>query len=77
MPKMRQTSSAGGDRRGYVAIDFRGEVFSLNRWANVKTKKLKRRPGEPDSLPSIDKVKAYLAKRMTDRLQTYIHQAQD
>ncbi len=68
---------ARGDRRGYVAIDFRGEVFSLNRWANVKTKELKQRLGSPDSLPSIDEVKAYLAKRMTDRLQTYIHQTQD
>ncbi len=68
---------ARGDRRGYVAIDFRGEVFSLNRWANVKTKALKQRLGDPDSLPSIDKVKAYLAKRMTERLQNYIHQSQD
>ncbi len=68
---------ARGDRRGYVAIDFRGEVFSLNRWANVKTKELQQRLGDPGSLPSIEKVKAYVAKRMTDRLQTYIQQTQD
>lgn len=68
---------ARGDRRGYVAVDFRGEVFSVNRWANVKTKKLKQRLGDLDSLPCIGEVKAYLADRITKQLQRYIQQAQD
>lgn len=68
---------ARGDRRGYVAVDFRGEVFSLNRWTNVKTKELKQRLGAPDSLPSVGEIKAYLADRMTERLQRYIQQAQN
>jgi len=29
---------AKGDRRGFVAIDYRGEVYSLSRYAGVKTK---------------------------------------
>ncbi len=60
------------DRCEFVAIDFRKEVFSLNRWANVKTKELQQHLSAPDSLPNFDEVKAHLAERMTDRLQTYI-----
>ena len=29
---------AKGDRRGHVAIDWRGEVYSLSRWTDVKPK---------------------------------------
>ncbi len=34
---------AKGDRRGFVAIDWRGEVYSLSRWINIKNKALKER----------------------------------
>ena len=68
---------AKGDRRGFVAIDHRGEVFSLSRWMDVKTKELKTRLGSPESLPNAQEVKRDIAKRMTDRLQRYIHQVQE
>ncbi len=42
-----------GDRRGFVALDAQGNVYSLSRWLGVKTKELKARLGNPDSLPSI------------------------
>lgn len=29
-----------GDKRGYVALDFRGEVYSLTRWLEMKIKEL-------------------------------------
>ena len=38
---------AKGDRRGFVVIDYQGEVFSLSRWMEVKTKELKTRLGSP------------------------------
>jgi hypothetical protein len=63
---------ARGDRRGYVAVDYKGEVYSLSRWADVKPKQIKERLGELDKLPSVDQAKAEIAKRMTDVLQTYI-----
>jgi hypothetical protein len=67
---------AKGDQRGYVAIDYRGEVYSLSRWLKVKTKALKERLGPAENLPGTQEVKARIAERMTDRLKTYIHEAQ-
>ncbi len=63
---------ARGDRRGYVAVDYKGEVYPLSRWADVKPKQLKERLGELERLPSVDQAKAEIAKRMTNVLQTYI-----
>lgn len=40
---------ARGDRRGFVALDHRGEVYSLARFAGVKTKELNARLGSPDA----------------------------
>ncbi len=48
---------ARGDRRGYVAIDYVGEVYSLPRWAGIKTKEAKERLGDPKYLPSVDEAK--------------------
>ena len=67
---------AKGDQRGYVAIDYRGEVYSLSRWLKIKTKALKERLGPAENLPGTQEVKARIAERMTDRLKTYIHEAQ-
>lgn len=67
---------AKGDRRGYVAIDYRGEVYSLSRWLKVKTKALQERLGPAEALPGTQEVKARIAERMTDRLKNYIHEAQ-
>lgn len=68
---------AKGDRRGYVAIDYRGEVYSLSRWLKVQTKALKERLGPADVLPDTQVVKARIAELMTARLKAYIHETQD
>ncbi len=65
---------ARGDRRGYVAVDYKGEVYSLSRWTNLKPKQLKERLGKLDKLPSVDEAKAEIAKRMTDVLKTYVEE---
>ena len=44
---------ARGDRRGFVAVDDQGEVYSVARQAGVKTKELKARLGDPSDLPGI------------------------
>jgi len=67
---------AKGGKRGFVAIDYRGEVFSLSRWLNVKTKELKNRLGEPKSLHSVEEVKNDITQRMSQKLQTYIAEVQ-
>lgn len=55
---------AKGDRRGYVAIDMEGEVYSLTRWLNLKTKELKAKLGRRDDLPSLDQARDYIKARL-------------
>lgn len=43
---------AKGDRRGFVAVDVYGEVFSLARQLGIKARDLAKRLGSPDALPS-------------------------
>jgi len=67
---------AKGDRRGFVAIDYHGEVYSLSRWTNVKTKELRNRLGDPNHHASIKEIKTQIAERMTKRLRVYIREVQ-
>lgn len=52
---------ARGDRRGFVAVDAAGTVYSLSRWCGVKTKELRARLGDAEDLPSVDDAIALLA----------------
>ncbi|MCQ0987235.1 AAA family ATPase [Jiella marina] len=52
---------ARGDRRGFVAVDADGEVYSLSRWCGVKPKELRARFGEPSDLPSVEEAQRLLA----------------
>lgn len=67
---------AKGDRRGFVAVDYRGEVYSLSRYAGVKTKELSARLGDRERLPSVDEVKAEIARGMSRKLQDFIKGAE-
>ena len=49
---------ARGDRRGFVAVDWRGEVYSLSRWIGKKTKELNAQLGTPDACQSVNDAKA-------------------
>lgn len=42
---------ARGDRRGLVAVDYRGEVYSLSRWTGQKPRELKGKLGDPAGSP--------------------------
>ena len=64
---------ARGDRRGFVALDHQGEVYSIPRKAGVKTKAVRERLGDEDKLPSLDEAKASMAhdmQFMLSRLQS-------
>ncbi|WP_029058396.1 relaxase/mobilization nuclease domain-containing protein [Stappia stellulata] len=63
---------AKGDRRAVVAVDMRGEVYSLARWSGVKTKDIRDRFGQDTQLPSIEEVKAMVSERMDERLKSFI-----
>lgn len=67
---------AKGDRRGFVAVDYRGEVYSLSRYAGVKAKELESRIGDPAKLRSVDQIKAEIANGMTGKLKAFIADTQ-
>lgn len=45
---------ARGDRRGIVAVDADGEVYSISRWVGVKAKDVRARFGNGDDLPNVE-----------------------
>lgn len=63
---------ARGDRRGFVAVDLQGEVYSVARYASVKTKDIAAKLGKPDDLPSVGAVANELSGRITSQLKSYI-----
>lgn len=67
---------AKGDRRGFVALDYKGEVYALSRWSGQKSKELSSKLGDPDSLPSVEDTKSLITERMTGLLRRYIRDAE-
>ena len=59
-----------GSRRGFVLVDGQGNVYSLSRWINTKSKILKVRLGEPNLLLSVetilDKIQEKFGKHVLD-----------
>lgn len=55
---------ARGDRRGFVAVDVHGEVYSIPRMAGIKTKAARERLGNESELVSVDEAKAQMAREM-------------
>lgn len=66
--KERGFTLARGDRRGYLAVDHTGEAYALPKWAGVKTKDVRARLGEADTLPTIEEAKAQFAQEMRPAL---------
>lgn len=61
---------ARGDKRGYVAIDYRGEAYSVPKYAGVKTKDVRARIGEPAGLPSVEEAKAAWSSDLLKKAQS-------
>ncbi|SEL35845.1 relaxase/mobilization nuclease domain-containing protein [Jannaschia helgolandensis] len=74
--KERGFMLARGDRRGFVAVDYRGEVYAVARQAGVKTKEVAARLGDPEAFPSVDEARTYIAARMSERIKGFIRQAE-
>ncbi len=66
---------ARGDRRGFVAVDWRGEVFSLSKWAGVKSKELKARLGDAKELLSVQDIQKTLDQKLRAKVQDFLDQA--
>ncbi|WP_419907887.1 relaxase/mobilization nuclease domain-containing protein [Hoeflea sp.] len=67
---------AKGDQRGYVAIDYRGDVYSLSRFAGVKTKELEGKLGDREKLRSTQEIKSEIADGMSRKLAALIKDAE-
>ena len=65
---------AKGDRRGYVALGIEGNVYSLSRWAGIKTKEIKARLGDASDIQSVAEVSGWIKERKTEQVQGYIRQ---
>ncbi|ODS24761.1 hypothetical protein AB835_01520 [Candidatus Endobugula sertula] len=62
---------ARGDRRGYVAVDSYGEVYSLPHKLEKTAKDLTARLGNPKHLATVAEQKAEIAKRFTPKITEY------
>lgn len=74
--KARGYTLARGDRRGHVAVDYRGEVYAIARYAGIHTKQVKDRLGDPAQLPSVEDVTRENTARMSALLKSHIEQAE-
>ncbi len=59
---------ARGDRRGFVALDYHGEVYSVPRQTAIKTKAVRERLGDEDALPSLAQAHETMAREMSAML---------
>ena len=67
--KDRGYTLARGDRRGYVALDHRCEVFSISKkWVGKSAKDVRARLTNPEALPSVEKARVQIAVEMATRL---------
>ncbi|MEM9750956.1 MAG: hypothetical protein AAF869_08410, partial [Pseudomonadota bacterium] len=62
---------ARGDRRGFVAVDAHGEVYSVARMAGVKTKEVRARLGDENALPGVTETRDAIAKPMMGKLKGF------
>lgn len=66
---------ARGDRRGFVAVDMRGEVYALARWTGLRTRDVEARLGNPDDLPTVTQTKAGIADLFAGMLGRHLAEA--
>lgn len=62
---------ARGDKRGYVAVDLYGEVYSLSRQIGVKKADLTKKLGDAQQLSSVEEAKNTISGRLTQQFKGY------
>jgi len=63
---------AQGDRRGFVAVDLQGEVYSIARQTGVRTKDVEARLGNPKNLPSVDETRHDINSRLKGMVRSQL-----
>lgn len=66
---------AKGDRRGHVAIDHTGEVYSIARMTGKKAKDVRARLGDENELNSISNTKTDISAVMTETVKQHVDSA--
>jgi MobA/VirD2-like, nuclease domain len=57
---------ARGNRRGFVAVDANGDVYSISRWCGGKAKEVRSRLGTGAGLPTVEDAVAMLVSGNTE-----------
>ncbi|HEV7248842.1 MAG TPA: relaxase/mobilization nuclease domain-containing protein [Shinella sp.] len=68
---------AKGDKRGFVVLDHGGEVWSLPRLLDEKTKDVRSRLGDGEDLSSVTDTRKMIGARMTPAIRRHIEESRD
>lgn len=68
---------ARGDKRGFVVMDHRGDIWALPRLLDVKTRQVAERLGAPDSLRGVAETQKEIGARMTPALRAHVDESRD
>jgi hypothetical protein len=66
---------AKGDKRGLVVLDHQGEVHSLPRMLDLKTKEVRVRLGDGGDLPGVEATRKIIGERMTPAIRRHVEEA--
>lgn len=75
--KARGFTLAQGDRRSPVVLSPEGEIFSVARMVGKKTKEVRARLGDPDSLPPVAQAKSHLARDLSSTFKRHMREAEE
>lgn len=68
---------AKGDRRGFVVLDHTGDVWSLPRMLNLKTKDVQARLGDGANLANVSDTRKLIGQRMTPAIRRHIAETRE
>jgi hypothetical protein len=66
---------AKGDKRGFVVLDHGGEVYSLPKMLGLKTKEVRERLGDGDTLAGVDDTRKTIGERMTPAIRRHVEES--
>jgi hypothetical protein len=68
---------ARGDKRGFVVLDHTGEIYSLPRMLDLRTKEVRERLGAGDDLRGVEATLKVIGERMTPALRRHVAESRE
>lgn len=68
---------ARGDKRGFVVLDHGGEVYSLPKLLDRKTKEVRDRIGDGTDLKSVETMQRHIGEKVTPALRRHVQESRD